>query len=148
MNEGTNSHYCNPQTRVQRSQEHIVVTVNPRSNIFGFLNAAHLTEQNLRILDMQVALKWVRDNVRESGSDSEKIVAWSQSAGALAIGYLNVAFSFGPSFSDMILDSETAFYPRSVTESYHTTHSNFSSIAAALGCSDPEHEAECLGNTT
>ncbi|RAL61034.1 hypothetical protein DID88_010130 [Monilinia fructigena] len=145
---GTNSLYYNPQTWVQRTQEHIVITVNFRSNIFGFPNAAHLTEQNLGILDMRLALEWVRDNVVGFGGDPSKIIAWGQSAGAIAIDYLSVAYPSNPIFSGMILDSGTAFYPRSVTESFDTSHSNFSSISAALGCNVSKSEIDCLRNAT
>lgn len=54
---GTNSLYYNPLSWVQRTQEHIVVTANFRSNIFGFPNAANLTHQNLGLADMRLSLE-------------------------------------------------------------------------------------------
>ncbi|KAJ7342471.1 para-nitrobenzyl esterase [Mycena albidolilacea] len=60
---GTNSLYYNPTTWIQRTQAHIVVSVNFRSNIFGFPNAAGLSEQNLGLLDQRASLEWVRANI-------------------------------------------------------------------------------------
>lgn len=48
---GTNAPYLNPQSWVERTREHIVITVNFRSNVFGFPNAPGLKEQNLGLLD-------------------------------------------------------------------------------------------------
>ena len=49
---------------VSRTQSHIVVTINYRMNILGFPNAFGVEDQNLGLLDMRVALEWVRDNIR------------------------------------------------------------------------------------
>jgi acetylcholinesterase len=109
---GTSSLYFNPQSWVQRTQGHIVVTVNFRSNIFGFPNAANLTDQNLGLLDQRLALEWVRDNIANFGGDPSKIVAWGQSARAIAYDYLNFAYPEDPIVNGMILDSNTTFYPQ------------------------------------
>jgi acetylcholinesterase len=58
---GTSSLYFNPQSWVRRTQEHIVVTVNFRSNVFGFPNSVGLAEQNLGLLDQRLALDWIRE---------------------------------------------------------------------------------------
>lgn len=89
---GTSALYYNPQSWVQRTQEHIVVTVNFRSNIFGYPNAAGLTEQNLGLLDQRMGLEWVRENIANFGGDPAKIVTWGESAGAVASDYLNFAY--------------------------------------------------------
>lgn len=68
---GTEENYLNPQNWVERTQEHIVVVLNYRLNIFGFPNAAGLDDQNLGILDQRLALEWVRDNIGAFGGDGE-----------------------------------------------------------------------------
>ncbi|KEF55791.1 uncharacterized protein A1O9_08542, partial [Exophiala aquamarina CBS 119918] len=87
---GTNLPYDNPQSWIERTQEHIVVAVNFRSNIFGFPNADGLDEQNLGLLDQRMGLEWVRDNIANFGGDPTKIIAWGQSAGAIAIDFLTL----------------------------------------------------------
>ncbi|KAJ4294581.1 hypothetical protein N0V90_008272 [Kalmusia sp. IMI 367209] len=81
---GINSGYYNPAHWIERSQSHIVVTVNYRLNIFGFPNARGLNDQNLGILDQRVALEWLRDNIKAFGGDADAIVQWGQSAGSMS----------------------------------------------------------------
>lgn len=68
---GVDIDYQLPYHWVERTQAHIVVTVNYRLNIFGFPNAAGLDEQNLGILDQRMALEWVRDNIEAFGGDGK-----------------------------------------------------------------------------
>jgi acetylcholinesterase len=144
---GANSLYFNPQSWIERTQEHIVVTVNFRSNIFGFPNAAGLTENNLGLLDQRMALEWVRDNIANFGGDPLKIVTWGQSAGAIAVDILNFAYPSDPIASGMILDSGTVLFPEQAIHTYDTAHTNFTTVAAALGCNITESEVDCLRET-
>lgn len=139
---GTNSLYFNLEAWIQRTQEHIVVTVNFRSNIFGFPNAAGLFEQNLGLLDQRLALEWVRDNIAEFGGDPTKIIDWGESSGAIAVDFLDLAYSSDPIVSGQILDSSTALFPESKTTD--TAHSNFTAVANAFRCP----LVDCLRNVS
>jgi acetylcholinesterase len=77
-NGGGNIAYQIPTNWIQRSQEHIVVGINYRVNIFGFPNSAALplTEQNLGLLDQRAALEWVRSNIAAFGGDPSRITIW------------------------------------------------------------------------
>ncbi|KAJ7744951.1 para-nitrobenzyl esterase [Mycena maculata] len=119
---------------VIRTQAHIVVSVNFRSNIFGFPNAAGLGEQNLGLLDQRAGLEWVRANIGAFGGDPARIVAWGQSAGAIAADYLHFAFHDDPIVQGSILDSGTALFPQSTRLSNDTAQRNFAQVAAQLGC--------------
>lgn len=141
---GTNSAYYNPESWVERTQGHIVVTVNFRSNIFGFPNADGLEDQNLGLLDQRLALEWVRDNIAKFGGYPSKIVGWGQSAGAIAVDYLNFAFPADPIFSGLILESGTASYPAKLCQSFDTTQANFSTVAKAMGCETASSPLDCL----
>ncbi len=65
----------------------IVVTVNYRINVFGFMAHPQLTKEqadapaNFGNLDQQAGLKWVVRNIRAFGGDPEKITIAGQSAG-------------------------------------------------------------------
>jgi acetylcholinesterase len=144
----TNSPYYNPQSWVQRTMEHIVVTVNFRSNIFGFPNAAGVTVQNLGLLDQRMALQWVRDNIAKFGGDPSRIIAWGQSAGAVAIDYLNFAYPSDPIFSGMILDSGTAFFPSAAAKTFDAAQRNFTAVAGAFGCDLAASQVGCLRNVS
>lgn len=141
---GTNAGYYNPESWVERTQGHIVVTVNFRSNIFGFPNAKGLADQNLGLLDQRLALEWVRENIARFGGDSSKIVGWGQSAGAIALDYLNFAYPSNPIFSGLILESGTANYPAELCQSFDTTHGNFSLVARDMGCETAISPLDCL----
>jgi carboxylesterase type B len=141
---GTNSLYYNPTRWVQRKEAHIVVSVNFRSNIFGFPNAAGLADQNLGLLDQRVALEWVRTNIGGFGGDAQRIVAWGESAGAIAADFLNFAFPADPIVYGSIMESGTALFPASVSLSTDTAQVNFATVAAQLGCAPGAAQIECM----
>lgn len=129
-----------PPSWVERSQSHIVVTINYRLNIFGFPNARGLADghQNLGILDQRAALEWVRDNIAAFGGDPDRITQWGQSAGAIAADYHAYAFYQDPIAQAYFLQSGTVF---STSPPKDPTHSNFTFVARHVGC-----EAPCSGD--
>ena len=68
----------------------VVVTINYRMGLFGFLSETHLNSEghpwgNYGILDSQAALRWVQRNISAFGGDPNNVTLGGQSAGA--IGY-------------------------------------------------------------
>lgn len=64
----------------------VVVTVNHRLNAFGFLYLAGIAEGykesgNVGMLDLVLALKWVRDNIAAFGGDPGNVTIFGQSGG-------------------------------------------------------------------
>ncbi|KAJ6541444.1 Alpha/Beta hydrolase protein [Mycena capillaripes] len=132
-----------PTSWVERTQEHIVVTINYRLNIFGFPNARGLAEQNLGILDQRMALEWLRDNIASFGGDPAKIVQWGQSAGSIAVDIHSYAYYNDPIARGYFMQSGTALTisPKDVA----TT--NFTFVAKHFGCdfpSDGAAELDCM----
>jgi para-nitrobenzyl esterase len=75
----------------------VVVTINYRVGVFGFLAHPELTAENPRktsgnygLLDQVAALKWVRDNIAAFGGDPQRVTVSGQSAGAASIEALLV----------------------------------------------------------
>ena len=71
----------------------VVVTINYRLGLFGFLSESHLNSENgngkwgnYGILDQQAALRWVRANIAAFGGDPSKVALGGQSAGAQDTG--------------------------------------------------------------
>ena len=68
----------------------ILVTINYRLGVWGFLNHPWLAEEqdghggNYGILDQIAALKWVRENIAAFGGDPDRITVFGQSAGAMS----------------------------------------------------------------
>lgn len=127
---GIHSGYYNPTEWIERSQSHIVVTVNYRVNIFGFPNAPGLEEQNLGILDQRMALEWVRDNIGAFGGDAYAITQWGQSAGSMSTDVHAHAFYEDPIANAYFLMSGTVFSASAA----EMTFSNFTFVAQHFGC--------------
>ncbi|MFS0778274.1 carboxylesterase family protein [Neobacillus sp. 3P2-tot-E-2] len=73
-------------------QDVILVTINYRLGLFGFLAHEWLSEENEKgvsgiygILDQMMALKWVYENIEAFGGDPENITIFGQSAGAISV---------------------------------------------------------------
>ncbi len=64
----------------------VVVTLNHRLNLFGYLYLAELAHGfedsgNAGMLDLVLALQWVRDNIEEFGGDPGRVMIFGQSGG-------------------------------------------------------------------
>ena len=79
------------QAAVARSQgDVIVVTMNYRLNVFGFLGSDKLkgadgSTGNWGFQDQRVALQWAKEHISAFGGDPERITVSGQSAGASSI---------------------------------------------------------------
>ncbi len=73
--------------RLCRRGDVVVVTVNHRLNLFGYLYLAEFGSPQLAdsgnagMLDLVLALEWVRDNIVEFGGDPNNVTIFGQSGG-------------------------------------------------------------------
>ena len=69
----------------------VVVTVNYRLNVFGFLTHPDMKEEapedycNIGHLDQQFGLKWVKENIAAFGGNPDEITIGGQSAGGASV---------------------------------------------------------------
>lgn len=75
-------------TRLAANGDVVVVTVNHRLNLFGYLYLAELLpgqgfedSGNAGQLDLVLALQWVRDNIERFGGDPDRVMIFGQSGG-------------------------------------------------------------------
>jgi para-nitrobenzyl esterase len=94
-----------------RSQDVVVVGVNHRLNVFGFLYLAEIGGEkyahasNVGMLDIVAALEWVRDNIGAFGGDPSKVTIFGQSGGAGKVSTL------------MAMPSAKGLFHRAIVES-------------------------------
>lgn len=72
----------------------VVVTVNYRLGLFGFLAHPELTAEtdykgsgNYGLMDQAASLQWVKDNIAAFGGDPSKITIAGESAGSISVSY-------------------------------------------------------------
>ncbi|WP_029900063.1 carboxylesterase/lipase family protein [Nocardia brasiliensis] len=65
--------------------EVVVVTVNYRLGVLGYLRLPGISAGNLGLLDQIAALTWVRENIAAFGGDPDRVTAAGQSAGAISL---------------------------------------------------------------
>ena len=88
-NNGTVNAALYDGTRLVERGDVVVVTVNHRLNAFGYLYLAEMPglaakyreSGNVGMLDIVLALQWVRDNISEFGGDPNSVTIFGQSGG-------------------------------------------------------------------
>lgn len=79
--------------RMARRGDAVIITLNHRLNIFGFLNLSafgpHFSDSaNVGLLDLILALQWVRDNAAAFGGDAKNVTIFGQSGGGAKVSTL------------------------------------------------------------
>ena len=73
-------------TNLARNNDVVVVGVNHRLGVLGFLDVSHLGDEfadsgNVGMLDIVAALEWVRDNIAQFGGDPSNVTIFGESGG-------------------------------------------------------------------
>jgi len=77
-------------TALARKGDVVIVTLNHRLNLFGYLYLAQLVPDfpdasNAGLLDLVAALRWVRDNIAAFGGDPGNVTIFGQSGGGAKV---------------------------------------------------------------
>jgi para-nitrobenzyl esterase len=93
----------------------ILVTINYRLNVFGFLASDDLGKENsgsagnYGLMDMVAALKWVHANIARFGGDPNNVTIFGESAGSFAVSTLLAVPPARELFAKAIGESGAAF---------------------------------------
>lgn len=136
------------QTSLAKNQDVVVVSINYRTNVFGFpfggsnTTEIPLNQRNLGLLDQELALQWVRQNIHAFGGDPNRIALMGHSAGATSVTWFLQRHPTNPPFQSAIMLS-SAFLIETTPTTYEAAWTTF---ATAVGCTQPAgtQRLQCL----
>ncbi len=108
---GSGNYLLYDGTNLAKKEDVVVVAVNHRLNIFGFLHLADLGGEkwrlstNVGVQDLVAALEWVRDNAENFGGDPDRVTIFGQSGGG------------GKTTTLMAMPSARGLFHRSIAQS-------------------------------
>ena len=124
--------------------EVVIVCINHRLNVFGFLSGKEVSEEgslNAGLLDQKMAFLWVRQNIKAFGGNPEQVTAWGHSAGSISISIHMLADQNQKLFDRAILLSgppTLMFFP----VQYH--QKNLDSLVENVNCNKGNNVLQCL----
>jgi para-nitrobenzyl esterase len=97
-------------TDLASRQDMIVVTINYRLGVLGFVNFADALGMpqiptNLGLRDQIAALRWVKENISAFGGDPNRVTIAGESAGSMSVSMLMLAPEAWPYFHGAIMQS-------------------------------------------
>ena len=123
--------------RLSESGNVIVVTINYRLSLLGFMAHPDLRKQDAHnstgsygTLDQVLALKWVHDNIASFGGDPDNITIFGQSAGGASICSLVATPLTKGMFNRAVMQSGLCELSLDLDDAYQTTKD----AIAKLGC--------------
>ena len=125
--------------RLARDGDVVVVSINHRLNVFGFLYLAELAGMeyaqsgNAGMLDILLALLWIRDNATALGGDRNNITIFGESGGGMKVSTLMAMRATRTYIHKAIIQSGPQVRCLSRERATTTAHS----ILAELGLSLP-----------
>lgn len=108
---GSGNYLLYDGTNLAKKEDVVVVVVNHRLNIFGFLHLADIGGEkwaqstNVGVQDLVATLEWVRDNIENFGGDPDRVTIFGQSGGG------------GKTTTLMAMPSAEGLFHRSIAQS-------------------------------
>jgi carboxylesterase type B len=130
--------------KIVRTTGVVVVTINYRLGVFGFMGHPALTREagesgNYGFQDQQAALRWVRRNIAAFGGNPRRVTIGGESAGGWSVcAHLVAPGSRGLFVGAMIQSGSCPSQTQAQAEATGTA------VAAKVGCTDPATALGCL----
>ncbi|KAJ8036009.1 Cholinesterase [Holothuria leucospilota] len=129
----------------------IVVVINYRLNVFGFLSTGDDSSRgNYGFFDQAEALKWIRANIEAFGGNKTSVTIFGESAGAGSVDFLRLSRYSWNLFDRAILQSGTAMAAWSYRSNPPLEMEDAFALGKSLNCvtSDTVELVECLKDIT
>ncbi len=129
--------------KIVRQTDAVVVSMNYRLGVFGFLGLPGLAHAvgngNFGLMDQQAALRWVRRNIAAFGGDPARVTVGGQSAGGWSVCAHLVAPNSHRLFAQAMMQSGSC---ASQTEA--DTETAGAAYATTVGCTNEATAVTCL----
>ncbi len=112
----------------------IVVAINYRTGLMGFLSAQPLVMGNMGLWDQVLALTWIQENIAAFGGDPNSVTLFGESAGGISAGYHLISPFSRNLFLRAIMQSGSAINPISMPDSNYANNIA-SKVAQLANCS-------------
>ena len=131
--------------RLARDADAVVVSINYRLGVFGFMAPPAGTSGEKHVLgleDQRLAMRWVKENIAAFGGDPNNITLAGESAGAASVCMQLLALEQTRGlFHRAIIQSGACGTPLRTTAE---AESFAAKVAAEAGCADPTTRLACL----
>ncbi|XP_061171373.1 neuroligin-4, X-linked-like isoform X2 [Saccostrea echinata] len=122
----------------------IVITINYRLGVLGFLNTGHSSAQgNQALMDILAVLQWVQDNIAAFNGDPKKVTLFGHGHGAALVNILMLSSLTEKEkyFQRAVIQSGSALSPWAVS---YDSHSCAHWLARNVNCSSFTNDVEGL----
>ena len=135
---GSGSDRVNDGVRLCARQDVVLVSVNHRLNLFGYLYFGDLVPAGAAVanpgqLDLTAALRWVHDNIAAFGGDPDSVMVFGQSGGGSKVASLLTMPSAGGLLHRAGLQSGFGTYGVAPDEGMRITAALFEALGIARG---------------
>jgi len=116
--EGSGSETMYNGANLAKRGDVIVVTINHRLNVFGYLHLTDIAGEkyagsgNAGMLDIVLALEWIRNNIEYFGGDASRVTIFGESGGARKVSLMMAMPSAKGLFHRAIIQSSPALRGR------------------------------------
>ncbi|KAF4587403.1 carboxylesterase domain-containing protein [Ophiocordyceps camponoti-floridani] len=124
------------------NQDVVIVTINYRTNVFGFPGSPEKprSEQNIGLYDQRLALEWVRRNIYAFGGDPHRVTLFGESAGSGSVDLLIANPPHPIPFAAAILQSGQS----AISLPNHDSADSWKTLTQAADCGGPVDSLECI----